>query len=151
MAGCGRKTGEKAVEKSIEQATGADAHVDLNDKGMKISGKTEEGEFSLSSGEGMEVPEDFPSDVFVYKPSSVNAVMNLPQGRSLTLVTSDNSKKVQEAYKRGMAAKGWSEKASMNMGSQAMFSFEKGDRIAQINIGQEDDETQIVVVVGKNQ
>ena len=39
----------------------------------------------------------------------------------------------------------------MNMGSQAMFSFEKGDRIAQINIGQEDDETQIVVVVGKNQ
>ena len=81
----------------------------------------------------------------------MKAAMKLPQGRSLTLVTSDNSKKVQEAYKRGMADKGWSEKASMNMGSQAMYSFEKEDRVAQITIGQEDDETQILVVVGKNQ
>ena len=151
LAGCGRKAEEKAVEKSIEQATGANADVDLTDNGMKISGKTEEGDFSLTSGEGIEVPDDFPSDVFVYKPSSVNAVVNLPQGRSLTLTTGDDSKTVLEAYKREMTAKGWSEKMSMNMGNQAMFSFEKEGRVAQITVGREDDETQIVMVVGKNQ
>lgn len=78
------------------------------------------------------------------------AIMNLPQGRSFPLATSDTSKEVQEAHERGMAAKEWHEKASMNMGNQAMFSFEKKDRVARNTIGQEDDEAQILVVVGKD-
>ena len=117
---------------------------------MKITGKAAEGAFSLSTGEGTAIPDDFPADILIYRPSDVNAAMNMPEGQSLTLKTSDNSKKVQETYKREMAAKGWSEQASMNMGNQSMLMFEKEDRVAHITISPTDGETQITLVVGKN-
>jgi len=69
--GCGKTPEEKVIEKRIEEATGADAEVDLSKKGMKISGETESGEFTVSTGEGTEIPKDFPTDVFIYRPSRV--------------------------------------------------------------------------------
>jgi hypothetical protein len=149
LAGCGKSAEEKAIEKAVEKSTGAGAEVDLSDKGMKISGKTEEGAFSLSTGEGTEIPKDFPADVLIYNPSNVGTAMNMPEGKSLALTTTDDSTKVAETYKREMTAKGWSEQASMNMGAQSMLVYEKGDRIAHITIAPMDDETQITVMVTK--
>jgi len=40
-AGCGETAEEKAMEKKIEEATGADAEVDLSKKGMTVTGETE--------------------------------------------------------------------------------------------------------------
>jgi hypothetical protein len=77
LAGCGKSAEEKAIEKAVEKSTGAGAEVDLSDKGMKISGKTEEGAFSLSTGEGTEIPKDFPADVLIYNPSKVGTAMNM--------------------------------------------------------------------------
>ena len=149
LAGCGKSPEEKAIEKAVEKSTGSDAKVDLSDKGMQISGKTEEGAFSLSTGEGTEIPKDFPADVLVYRPSKVGAAMNMPEGQSLTLTTSDDSTKVGETYKREMTAKGWSEQASMNMGAQSMLVYEKEERVAHITIAPMDGETQITVMVTK--
>jgi hypothetical protein len=150
LAGCGKSTNEAAIEKQIERATGSDADVDISGDNYKITGKTEDGEFSLSSGEGVEIPEDFPDDVLIYRPSSVQMAMNVPEGQSLTLTTSDDSKKIMETYKREMTAKGWSEQASMNMGTQSMLSYKKGDRAANVTIVPSDDETQITLMVGKD-
>ena len=149
LAGCGKSAEEKAIEKAVEKSTGAGAKVDLSNKGMKISGKTEEGAFSLSTGEGTEIPKDFPADVLIYNPSKVGTAMNMPEGKSLVLTTTHVSTKVVETYKREMTAKGWSEQASMNMGAQSMLVYEQGDRIAHITIAPMDDETQITVMVTK--
>ncbi len=150
LAGCGKSPEEKAIEKAVEKSTGADAEVDLSNKGMKISGKTEEGAFSLSTGEGTEIPKDFPSDVLVYRPSKVGSAMNMSEGQSIALTTSDDSKKVEEAYKREMATKGWAEEASINMGTQTMLAYKKDDRIANITIVPSDDETQIMLIIAKD-
>jgi len=150
LAGCGKSPEEKAIEKAVEKSTGADAEVDLSNKGMKISGKTEEGAFSLSTGEGTEIPKDFPADVLIYRPSKVGSAMNMPEGQSIALTTSDDSTKVAETYKREMTAKGWSEQASMNMGAQSMLVYEKEERVAHITIAPMDGETQITVMVTKN-
>jgi hypothetical protein len=150
LAGCGRRTNEEAIEKQIEQATGSDADVDISGDSYKIRGKTEDGEFSIASGEGTEIPKDFPDDVLIYRPSSVKMSMNGPEGQSLTLTSSDDSKKILETYKRDMTAKGWSEQASMNMGKQLMLSYKKGDRAANVTIMPSDDETQIMLIVGKD-
>jgi hypothetical protein len=150
LAGCGGSTQEKAVEKQIERETGSDADVDISGDNLKISGQTEEGAFTLSSGEEADIPEDFPDDVLIYTPSSVSMTMNTPEGHSLTLKSSDDSKKILETYKREMVAKGWSEQASINMGAQSMLTYKKGDRAANINVGQSDGETQIVLIVGKD-
>ncbi len=150
LAACSRSTEEAAIEKQLERATGADADVDLSNEGMTIRGKTEEGEFSFTTGEGTEVPGDFPTDVLIYRPSKVKAAMNVSEGQSLTLTTGDDRQKVQEAYKREMIAKDWSEQASMNMGNQSMLVYEKDDRVAHVTITPEDAETQITIIVGKN-
>jgi len=150
IAGCGKSPEEKVIEKRIEKSTGADAEVDLSKEGIKISGQTEEGAFSLSTGEGTEIPEDFPADVLIYRPSKLGSVMNMPEGQSIALTTSDDSTKVAETYKREMTAKGWSEQASMNMGAQSMLVYEKKERVAHITIAPMDGETQITVMVTKN-
>jgi hypothetical protein len=150
LAGCGRSTNEAIIEKQIEEATGSDADVDISGDSFKISQKTEDGEFSVSSGEGTEIPEDFPDDVLIYRPSSVKMSMNVPEGQSLTLISGDDSKKILETYKREMTAKGWSEQASMNMGSQLMLTYKKEDRIANVTIAPSDGESQIMLIVGKD-
>jgi hypothetical protein len=149
LAGCGKSMQEKAMEKSIEDATGSDADVDISNEQLKITGKTDEGAFALSSGEGTEIPDDFPADVLVYKPSIVSASMTLPEGLSVTLSTDDDSKKVLQAYKSKMASNGWSEKASMKMGTQSMLVYEKEGRNANINISPAEDETYIQIVIAK--
>lgn len=149
LTGCGGSPDEAIIEKQIEQATGSDADVDISEDSYKISGKTEDGEFSLSSGEGTEVPADFPDDVLIYLPSSVSMTMNMPEGQSLTLTTGDDSEKIEEAYKREMIAKGWVEEASIDMQSQLMLAYKKDDRVANITIVPSDGETQIMLIVGK--
>lgn len=149
VGGCGKGPEEKAVEKAVEKATGADAEVDLSDQGMKIRGTTEEGAFSLSTGERTEIPKDFPTDVLVYQPSKVGAAMDMQEGQSLALTTGDESIKVAETYKREMTAGGWSEQASMTMGAQSMLVYEKDDRVVNVTITPMDGETQITLVATK--
>jgi len=147
LAGCGKEVQESAMEKKIEQATGGDVDVDLSDDGMKITGKTEEGEYAITSGEETEIPEDFPSDVFIYRPSKAVMAMKVPDGYSVTLTTKDDKEKVVEAYKEEMQAKGWSEEGSMNMGSHSMLIYVKDGRNANINVIPSDDGVQINVMV----
>jgi len=149
LVGCGKEVQESAMEKKIEQATGGDAEVDLSDDGMKVTGKTEEGEYSITSGEETEIPEDFPSDVFIYRPSTAVMAMKVPEGHSVTLTTQDDKEKVVEAYKKEMEAEGWTEEGSMNMGSNTMLVYGKDGRNANINIMPSDDKVQINVIVAQ--
>jgi len=147
VAGCGGSADEEAVEKKIEAATGGEAEVDLSEDAMEIEGKTEEGEYAMSVGEKTEIPKDFPGDVFIYKPSTPAMSMKVPEGHSLTLITSDDRAKVTETYKEKMEADGWSEEGSMNMGGQMMLVYKKDGRVANIGIASVDDKTQITLTV----
>ena len=147
-AGCGGNVEENTVEKAIEKETGENADVDFSDEGMHISGKTEDGEFSLSAGKNAKVPDGFPSDVLIYKPSDISSSMDMPQGQSLTLSTSDDGKKVLETYKREMTAKGWAEKTVMTGESQSMLVYGKEGRAVQIHIMPSDDQTEIMIIAG---
>ena len=146
-AGCGKSAEERAVEKQIEKATGADADVDLSKKGMKIAGKTEGGKYTVTTGDKTEIPEDFPSDVFIYRPSKAVMAMKVPEGYSIALSTEDDRSKVVNTYKREMKAEGWSEKATMNMGPQSVLVYEKDGRNANISIGPSGEAVQISLVV----
>jgi len=146
-AGCGESAEERIVEKQIEKATGADADVDFSKDGMKVTGKTDEGKFTIATGEKTEIPKDFPTDVFIYRPSKAIMVMKIPEGYSVALTTQDDRSKVVSAYGREMEAKGWSEEASMNMGPQLMIVYKKNERTANISIGSSDQGLQINVMV----
>lgn len=147
VVGCGREVQEAAIEKKIEAATGGEVEVDLSKGGMKITGETEEGEYSVTAGEETEIPENFPSDVFIYRPSEAVMVMKVPEGCSVTLTTQADMAEVVAAYKREMKAKGWSEEGSMNMGDHSMLMYGKDKRAATINIMPSDDAVQINLTV----
>jgi hypothetical protein len=148
VTACGEKAKEQAMEKEIEKATGSKADVDLSKKGMKVSGKTEEGEYKLETGEEAEIPEDFPDDVFIYTPSKAVMAMKIPQGHSVTLMTKDDITKVVDAYKHEMEAKGWTEEAYTEMDDKKMLTYRKDGRIAGISLGKSDKGLQIIVTTG---
>jgi hypothetical protein len=147
LTGCGERAEEKAMENKIEKATGAKADVDLSKKGMKITGETDRGKYTVITGEETEIPKDFPDDVFIYRPSKAVMAMKIPEGYSITLTTSDNRSKVVSAYRQEMNAKGWSEETSMIMGPQSVLVYKKNDRVANISIITSDQELQINVAV----
>ena len=149
VGACGEKAKEEAMEKEIEKATGSDVDVDLSKEGMKVTGKTEEGEYALTTGEDTEIPEDFPDDVFLYSPSKTIMAMKVPDGHSVSLMTKDDMTKVVDAYKREMGDKGWTEEASVTMGKNMMLTYKKEGRMTGVNLAPSDDGLQIVVGTGK--
>jgi len=149
ISGCGKTDEEKAVEKKIKESTGADAKVDVSKKGMRISGETEGGKYTVTTGEATEIPKNFPADVFIYRPSKAITAMEMPEGHSLSLTTGDDVSKVVEIYKQEMPDKGWSEETSMKMGAQSVLMFKKEERLANITISVMDGETRITVTVTK--
>ena len=148
VAGCGGSADEEAVERKIEAATGGEAEVDLSEGSVEITGESEEGEYSMTAGEAAEIPDDFPGDVFVYKPSTVVMSMMVPEGHSLTLTTEDDQAKVMDTYKSEMEKHGWSQEGSMDMGGHKMLVYKKDDRVANVSLMKADDKTQIHLVVG---
>jgi hypothetical protein len=148
VGACGESK-EAAMEKEIEKATGADADVDISKDGMKVKGKTEEGEFALTSGEDTEIPEDFPDDVYVYKPSKTIMAMQVPEGHSVTLMTKDDISKVVDTYKSKMEAKGWTDEGMMSMGNGRMLTYKKDGRMTGVNMASTDQGVQINVTTGK--
>ncbi len=145
--GCGETIEEKAMEKKIEAATGADAEVDLSEKEMTVTGETEKGKFTVSIGESVEIPKDFPADVFIFRPSKAVATIKMPEGYSVSLTTGKDVPTVVKTYKREMQAKGWSKATSINMGDQSMLMYEKKNRAANITIASMEGKTQITVMI----
>jgi hypothetical protein len=137
------------MEKGIEKATGADADVDISEDGMKVTGKTEEGEFALTSGEETEIPDDFPDDVFIYVPSKTVMAMKVPDGHSVSLITKADKSNVIAMYKSKMEAAGWTEEAFAQMGDKTMLTYRKDGRMTGINLGPTDEGLQIIVTTGK--
>jgi len=150
LAGCGKTPEQTAVEEKIEDSTGVDTQVDLQKNEMPITGETEKGKYTASSGEGAEIPKDFPADVFIYSPSRVMTAMDMPKGGVLGLTTADDVPTIAETYKREMTARSWSEQSAVKNGERLMLVYEKEERIANITIGAKDGAAQIMVTVTKD-
>ncbi|MFH2046266.1 MAG: hypothetical protein ABIK92_14080 [Pseudomonadota bacterium] len=150
IIGCGEKAEEKMIEKQIKKATGSDANVDISDNKINIVSSTKEGKFSMSMGESVEIPKDFPTDIFIYKPSETVAAIKMPEGFSISLKTGNDITKVTASYQKKMKSEGWSEKASMNFSGQQVLVYEKENRNANISIASTEGETNITLTIVKN-
>ena len=149
MFGCGEKAGEKAAEemaeKAIESSFDGEAEVDIKKDSVRI--ETEEGEMTMSMGDSVKLPADFPEDVFMYKGAELSMAMEHPQGFNLSLQTKDDTSKVSEVYLAEMTAKGWTKEMSMDMGGQKMMSFKKDERGVSVMISSDEEMTQINLTV----
>jgi hypothetical protein len=151
MFGCGekadKKAAEKMAEKAIESSMGGKAEVDIKDNSIRV--QTEEGEMTMTSGDSVKLPANFPGDIFLYKGANLNTAMELPQGFNVMFQTKDDTSKVSDTYLAEMEAKGWSKEMSMDMGGRKMLVFKKDERIVNVSIATQEEMTQIALTVSK--
>jgi hypothetical protein len=147
MMGCGsrekaeEKVAEKIVEKAIAAQTGKKVDIDIDKESMQI--KTEDGEMTLTSGESAKIPDTFPKDIPIYKGFVLDMAMEVPDGHSLSFTTGDDMPEVAKWYVDEMASRGWTKEMSMNMGTQEMLVFKKGERGVNLVISPDNDQTRI--------
>lgn len=146
--GCGKKLAEKVTEKMIEKSMSKDGvKADVKISGDKVTINTKDGATSFSGGSGAKVPDNFPKDVYVYDGATVMAVVTVPEGCNVTLQTKDASDKVLAAYKSKMTANDWKEEATYSTAQQAMISYKKETRTANVVIVSADGNSQIMLTV----
>ena len=148
LVGCGKKTEEKIAEKIIEKSIGGKADVDIAKGTMNI--ETEDGNMSVQTGKSAKIPDKFPTDIFVFKPSDVLMAMELPKGYTISLKTGKDVAAVTSAYKKSMTDKGWKQKAAMDLDGKSMFFYEKEKRVTHVAISHKDGETNIVLTASTN-
>lgn len=89
-----------AVNKAVK-----DSGVNINTQNGSVDVKGKDGE-SLSIGNA-KIPDGFPSDVPIYKPSDVILSLKVKDGYNVTLATSDSAQTVADFYLTQLPKNGW--------------------------------------------
>ncbi|MCU0679487.1 MAG: hypothetical protein MUC28_03535 [Planctomycetes bacterium] len=149
LSACGspsKQASERIAEKAIEDATGGQADVDINNNEVNV--ETEEGSFR--AGEEVDLPADFPSDVYVYG-GTIKAVItnNNPKGHTVSIETADEAAKVKTAYEEKMREGNWDITGTMDFGGTISLAGQKGDRNLSVMIGQNEETTTIVLTTSE--
>lgn len=151
VSGCG-KAQEKITEKAMEQAMAKDggkAHVDLAKKQVSIQTKDGTKIDVANGGQSLQVPADFPKDIYIYDKAGVKGSVQDDDGRTLNLTTPDPVEKITAQYKAKMTAAGWTEKSNAAMTGMTMLEYEKAGQDVMVHITRSGDATQIILMVHK--
>lgn len=144
----GTRVGESVAEKIIEAQLGSQGDkAKVNIRDGKFTVQTKEGKATYSGGEGAQIPEAFPKDVYVPEGAKVLSSVTVPQGFNVALTTKTAVDKVLAEFKEKMTASGWSESMSLNQGEQSMLAYQKDKRTANVVVTKADNQTQVVLTV----
>lgn len=126
LAGCGQKIAQNQTERNLEKQMGGDYNVDMNNNTVTVEG--EDGG-KMTAGEDVELPADFPSDVYLVDGDLIGVAENIAQkGYQVTLQTEKTNEEVLEIYQEKFAKDNWVEENSMNMGGMLMLTGKKEGR-----------------------
>ena len=142
------KTSEKIAEKMIENATGnkVDINVDKNGDKGSITIKDDNGEKVTISGNGNEIPDNFPSDIYLPEGEiESTGTINSDEGDIITVVfnVKEKTDKAAEKISKEMKANGWKSEMNMTTGEGGMQMYSKGDNSVTVTIGKDNNQTQI--------
>jgi len=150
LAGCGKsalqKATEKTAEKIIEEQSGGNANVDINEGNVKI--ESEQGKVEI--GENAELPADFPEDVYVIDGKIVMANSDKVSGSlSVSLETDKSTEEASSIYQEKLKAEGWNITNIMNLSGLSNISAEKDNRNVSVIIGESNGKTSINITIMK--
>jgi cytochrome c-type biogenesis protein CcmE len=121
---------------------------DENQGQVKI--KTKDGESTISYNKD-KLPDNFPKDIPIYSPASVQMSQIMDNGKTVmaSLNTTDDMAKVAAFYKKALTQAGWEIKADMNMGNTFLVQGEKGEQSLNVSATKEQDKTVITLALGE--
>lgn len=117
------------------------------DKPDEQSIETQPDKYTASIDKPVEIPKDFPADVYIYPRSNVIDVTKTTRAYSITLSTNHEIPRVAETYRRQMTLKGWSRKAKTTSETESVSAYTKEDRVANIVISAVKEKVRIRVTV----
>ncbi len=109
-----------------------DNGVNVNNGSVNVTGKNGE---SLSVGNA-KIPDGFPSDVPIYKPSDIILSLKTKEGYNVTLATNDSSQQVADFYQSQMSSNGWTkDDTGAVFNANVVQSYSKGNNQVELLIG----------------
>lgn len=140
-----KKVVESAMERVVENGTGGDVSVNLDDesgKGAVTFRDEKTGDFT-AWGENVEVPEDFPSDVPRLNGGKVVQVSLSKQGKtaSLSFTSTEDFEAVANEMDAAVKAQGYTRTGVMDASSEArVMTYEKEKTTMAVTVASSDDE-----------
>jgi hypothetical protein len=132
LGGCGKSPAEAATEAAIRASTGKDVKVERD--GDQVTFQTEEGEMTISGGENLALPADFPADVYLPPGYQVKSLMNVAQASIVQLAAPGSLAELSGAADAAMLGHGWKQTMAMQQDDFRMYSYEKSERAASLTL-----------------
>ncbi|MCF6360467.1 MAG: hypothetical protein L3J29_06860 [Cyclobacteriaceae bacterium] len=133
---------EKVAEGILGSLTGTDIEIDSDGEDGKITIKGKDGEEFIFGGSETELPDDFPSDVYVIDGEIESVgIIKTNEGSIVTFqmyLTDDLSNLVKD-IKKGMESKGWESNMTMGSGNESTTVYSKGEANTMIIFSKQDE------------
>ncbi|MFA5070457.1 MAG: hypothetical protein WC528_04210 [Patescibacteria group bacterium] len=142
LTGCGKSAAEKAAEKAAESATNGQADVDLSNQKITVNtnGST------IEVGGDIALPSGFPEDVYVVDGTIKSAsTVNEGKGYSVMIETNQSVADLKDLYDAKLKEEGWNITFSMNLGDSFTMAAEKGNRTANVTLGQGEEANTVLI------
>lgn len=135
-----QKVADSITSGILSKATGGDVDVDTG-KGAMVYKDNKTGS-SVSIGENMDIPDDFPKDVPVYSGAKASSIMtnSTEKSASATLTSADDAAKITAWYEAKFKADGWTEDSNSTINKVEVRSYSKGDVKITISVWPNEDE-----------
>lgn len=137
------KAAEKLTEKIIENATGEEVDLEINEDGeaSKMTIKGQDGEEITISNNEKEIPAEFPKDLFVPKGEiETSGAISGADGLmiTLTMIAEGTFDEVKTKIKEELKSAGWESTSDMGVDDSIMMNFGKDGSSATITVNSED-------------
>lgn len=140
---------ESTLEKAIEKTTNGAADVDLDEGTVTIN--TNEGSFTATSGGNVELPDDFPSDIYIPDGTITSVTSNTgADSFSVSLESNDSVSQLKQEFETELNNDGWTITLSLVIQGGASIGAEKGNRSLSVTINEDEDNTFVILGTSTN-
>lgn len=145
---------KKVITGAIQQKTGVQVNINDINKGNLTYTDPKSGQ-TLSIG-GNTIPDTFPKDFPIYPGSAVTTSLsgeqNNEQGNAfwLTLTTKDSEDKVTSFYKDNLETNGWKPQTATGTGTGTNWIVSKNKLTGSVTVTTLNNQTSILIILGKD-
>ena len=157
LSACGSEKSDEEraadfAESLLENVTGNDVDIDLDKDGESgsITIKGKDGEEVTFSSDETELPDGFPSDVYVVDGEKQGiGSMGSNDGQVVTfgVQTDEDFSDVKETIIEEMKSNGWENTMTMGAGEESMQMYTKDDKSTTVTVTKKDDKVLVSYVV----
>ncbi|MFA6272193.1 MAG: hypothetical protein WC693_03730 [Patescibacteria group bacterium] len=146
-AGCTKKASENAAENILEESTGGDADVDIDDNTVRINVNGS----SMEAGDNVSLPADFPSDIYVADGDLKSSSKTAENSFSVTIETTKSVSEMQTEYETELANDGWNVNTSLAFEGMVTLGGEKNDRMVTVSISVTEGKTWVIIATAQTE